>query len=118
VLEGRQLALNDSLDAARDRWEAVAEEPGADSIPRLRAEALVRLALMAYSTKRTEDAEVLTRQLATPEILAALPLGWEKWIGELERRAPHSEHGGAPLPPPLSELERPQKPERGEHGRH
>ncbi|MGA3021622.1 MAG: hypothetical protein ABSE66_02290 [Thermoplasmata archaeon] len=118
ILEGRQFALNDSLDAAQDRWEAVAEEPGGDSIPRLRVEALVRLALMAYSLKRTEDAEELAKQLAAPDLRAALPRGWETWIGELDPRAPHSEHGGSPLPPPIPGLERSQKSERGERGRH
>ncbi len=118
VLEGRQLALNDSLDAARDRWEAVAEEPGGDSIPRLRAEALVRLALMAHSLKRTEEAAELTQRLTAPELRAAWPPGWEKWVGELEPRAPSSEHGGSPLPPVTPGLDRPQKPERGERGRH
>jgi len=117
MLEGRQFALNDSLDAARDRWEAVAEEPGGDSIPRLQAEALVRLTLLAHSLKRTEDAEELAKQLAAPEVRAALPRGWETWVGELDRRASHSEHGGCPLPLTLPGGDRSQKPEHGERGR-
>jgi tetratricopeptide (TPR) repeat protein len=118
ILEGRHLALNDALDAARDRWEAVAEEPGGDSIPRLRVEALVRLALMEHSLKRTEEAAELTQKLSAPELRPAWPLGWEKWIGELEQRAPNSDHGGSPLPPVTPSLDRPQKSERGERGRH
>jgi tetratricopeptide (TPR) repeat protein len=118
MLEGRQLALNDSLDAARDRWEAIAEEPAGDAIPRLRSEAVLRLALMAHALKQTDTAEELTQRLTEPEIRAALPSGWETWIGEIDRRATHSEHGGSPLPPPLPGLDRPQKNERGEHGRH
>ena len=117
MIEGRVHALNDALDEARDRWEAIAEEPAGDSIPRLRAEALVRLALMAYAQHRTEDAAELMRQLAAPEMRAALPAGSEKWIDDLERRAPHSDHGGSPLPPMPRGLERAEKPERGERGR-
>lgn len=117
MLEGRQLALNDSLDAARDRWEAIAEEPVADSIPRLRAESIVRLALLAYSERRTDDAEELVRQLETPDVRAAIPSGWEKWLGELGRRAAQSDHGGSPLPPPLPGSTGARKSERGERAR-
>ena len=117
MLEGRLLALNDSLDPARDRWEAIAEEPGADGIPRLRAEAIVRLALMAYSVRRNDDGEELTRRLSEPEVRAATPPGWEKWIGEIGERAGRSDHGGSPLPPALPSQDRPQKSERGEHPR-
>jgi len=118
MLEGRQLALNDSLTAARDRWEAIAEEPSGDTIPRLRAEALIRLTLLAYSLRQTESAAELTRQLSLPEIRTAFPPGWEKWVGELEQRAARSDHGGSPLPPPLEALDKPQKGERREPGRH
>jgi hypothetical protein len=117
MLEGRHHALNDAVEEARDRWEAIAEEPVADSIPRLRAEALVRLALLAYAQHRTEDAAELTRQLATPEVRSALPVGAEKWIDDLERRAPHSDHGASLLPPMARGLERSEKADRGERGR-
>lgn len=117
MLEARHLALNDSLEAARDRWEAVAEEPNADTIPRLRAEAILRLALLAYSVRRKDDAAELVRQLDAPEVRSAMPAGWENWIAELEQRAPRSDHGGSPLPPPLPGSDRPQKPERGERAR-
>ncbi|HYB77678.1 MAG TPA: hypothetical protein VEE83_03230, partial [Thermoplasmata archaeon] len=118
LLEGRQFALNDSLDAARDRWEAIAEEPPSDAIPRLRVEATVRLALMAYAQHRPEVAEERVGRLSEPDLKSAVPAGWESWIDQLEARAPRSEHGGSPLPPPLPGLERSQKPERGERGRH
>lgn len=117
MLEGRQLALNDFLEPARDRWEAVAEEPPADAIPRLRAEAIVRLALLAHSTRRAEDAAELIERLSTADLRSAMPTGWEQWIGELERRAPRSDHGGSPLPPGLPGSERSQKPDRGERTR-
>ncbi|HYA70147.1 MAG TPA: hypothetical protein VEH28_02095 [Thermoplasmata archaeon] len=118
MLEGRLSALNDALEEARDRWEAVADEPVGDGIPRLRAEALVRLTLMAYVQHRGEDAAELNGQLAAPEVRAALPAGSEKWIEDLERRAPQSDHGGSPLPPMPHGLDRAEKAERGEHGRH
>jgi len=117
MLEGRLNALNDALEDARDRWEAIAEEPVGDAIPRLRAEALVRLALMAHVQHRSDDATELTAQLATPEVREALPAGSEKWLDDLERRAPQSDHGGSPLPPMPRGLERTEKGERGEHGR-
>jgi tetratricopeptide (TPR) repeat protein len=117
LLEGRQLALNDSTDAARDRWEAIAEEPAHASIPRLRVEAIVRLALMAYARRLPEDAEAWVQRLSVPETQSAIPPAWEAWIGDLERRAPQSDHGGAPLPPPAPDLERTQKSERREGGR-
>ncbi|MGA8709617.1 MAG: hypothetical protein WB786_00065 [Thermoplasmata archaeon] len=114
MLEGRQLALNDSLDAARDRWEAIAEGPSSSSIPRLRVEAVVRLALLAFTVRRSDDAAELLRQLNETELRSALPPEWEPWIGEIEARAPQSDHGGSPLPPPLPGSDRPQKQERRE----
>ena len=116
MLEGRQLALNDSLDLARDRWEAIAEEPAADSLPRLKVEAIVRLALMAYALRRTDAAEELVRRLAEPDLRDAVPAGWEAWLPELEIRASRSEHGGCPLPPPP--LEKTQKADAGEQVGH
>ena len=117
LLEGRLLALNDTPDGARDRWEAVAEEPGGDSIPRLRAEALLRLTLLAHSQRRWEDASELTHQLNLPEVREALPPGGDAWIPQLEAWAPQSDHG-ASLLPVVTTLERPSKSEHGEHGRH
>jgi ATP/maltotriose-dependent transcriptional regulator MalT len=117
MLEGRHHALNDAVEEARDLWEAVAEEPVADSIPRLRAEALVRLALLAYAQHRTEDAAELVQRLVTPEVRSALPAGAEKWIDDLERRAPYSDHGASMLPPMSRGLERTEKADRGERGR-
>lgn len=117
MLEGRYQAFNDALDEARDRWEAIADEPTGDSIPRLRAEALVRLTLMAYADRRSDDAVELTRQLAALDVRAALPSGSERWIDDLERRAPHSDHGASLLPPMSRGLERTEKPDGGERGR-
>jgi hypothetical protein len=98
VLEGRARALNEETSAARDRWEAVAEEPVADGIPRLRAEALIRLALLEFSSGRPELGETLVAQLGDPELQSALPAPWRASLGDLAARAPASEHGGAPFP--------------------
>jgi len=117
MLEGRYQAFNDGLEEARDRWEAIAEEPSGDTIPRLRAEALVRLALMAHAEHRNDDAAELTRDLAALDVRAALPSGYEKWIDDLERRAPFSDHGASVLPPMVRGLNRGEKAERGERGR-
>ena len=115
LLEGRQAALNDLRDPARDRWEAIVDKPGPTSIPRIRAEATVRLALLEYP-RRPERAEALAAQLEDPELAAALPPGWSSWIEQLERLAPESENGGGPLPPPLDTPRRPS-PERRERAR-
>ena len=117
MLEGRLLACNDSLEPARDRWEAIAEEPGADAIPRLRAEAIVRLALMAYSvqSKRRWGGTGPT------SLRPRGPVGDPSRLGKVDReighRAGQSDHGGSPLPPALPGQNRSHKPERGERPR-
>lgn len=118
MLEARMLAINDSLEAARDRWEAIAEEPPSDSLPRLRVEALVRLALLAHASHQSEEAAEIERRLSAVDVRSAAPASWATWMGELDRRAAQSEHGGAPLPPPLPGLERPAKGQDAEGGRH
>ena len=117
MLEGRHNAYNDSLEEARDRWEAIAEEPAGDSIPRFKAEAILRLALMAHAQRRSDDAAELVKRLEAPELSATLPPGHEKWIDDLERRAPQSDHGASAIPPNLRALDRSEKSERGERGR-
>ena len=115
LLEGRQAALNDLRDSARDRWEAIVDKPGTTSIPRIRAEATVRLALLEYP-RRPEQAEALAATLQDPELAAALPREWSSWIEELERLAPESENGGGTLPPAVGASRRPS-PERRERAR-
>ena len=115
LLEGRQNALNDLRDAARERWEAIVDEPGPTTIPRLVAEATVRLALLEYP-RRPDRAEELVGRLKEPEVAAALPPGSSSWLGELERLAPQSENGGSPLPPPSAGT-RAASPERRERAR-
>ena len=113
LLEGRQAALNDLRDWARDRWGAIADEPGPTSIPRIRAEAVVRLALLEYP-RRPDQAEALVALLKEPELAEALPPEWSSWLGGLERLAPESENGGSSLPPPGSAARAPSR-ERREH---
>ncbi len=98
LLEGRHHARNDRADAARDRWEAIVDEPGPVAIPRLRAEAMVRLALLEYP-RRPERAAELATELARPDVVSALPAGWASWVRDLEPLAAASDLGGGPLPP-------------------
>lgn len=115
VLEGRARALNEETTIARDRWEAVAEEPAGDGVPRLRAEALVRLALLEYSSGRPELAEARVGQLAEPEMQGALPVAWKASLDDLAQQAASSEHGGAPFP--ISTAPRRGESQKGERAR-
>ncbi|MCI4372547.1 MAG: ATP-binding protein [Thermoplasmata archaeon] len=116
VIEGRFLAIEGSMEAARDRWLAVIDEPAGLSLPRLKAEALVRLTLLEYSRKRPEEAAVFSERLAEPATLAALPMSWQVLVPDLAGVASRSEHGGARLPPPET-LTRRREGERRERAR-
>jgi tetratricopeptide (TPR) repeat protein len=98
MLEGRQRAINEETRTARDLWEAIAEEPGSLTIPRYRAEALLRLALLEFTSDRNEIAEGYVETLKTPDVREALPPDWLPMLDDLAKLAPDSEHGGAPLP--------------------
>ncbi len=100
LLEGRSLAIADSLDGARERWQAIVDEPSADSIPRVKAEAIVRLALLEHSAGRGERGRELAARIESSELRSALPASWIGWIGDLERIATASDSGGGALPPP------------------
>ena len=101
LLEGRQAALNDVRDVARDRWEAIVDAAGSTSIPRIRAEAIVRLALLEFP-RRADRAEELVHRLKEPEVVGAIPPSWRGWIDRMESLAPESENGGGRLPPPAA----------------
>ncbi len=111
LLEGRQAALNDLRDPARDRWEAIVEEAGPTTIPRIRAETVLRLALLEYPL-RPDRAEELAARLREPELSGALPRGASSWIGQLDRLAPASENGGGPLPSPAEPEPSPSRERR------
>jgi tetratricopeptide (TPR) repeat protein len=99
LLDGRRLAISDSSDEARDRWQALIDLPTGAALPRQQAEATVRLALLEYSHGNTEAAARLSARLEAPELVAALPASWASWIPKLAELAAGSEHGGGPLPP-------------------
>jgi tetratricopeptide (TPR) repeat protein len=98
LLEGRRHALNEDLTGARDRWEAIVDAPAAESLPRLRGETLVRLALLEYAAGRTEIATDYLRRVQDGDTLRALPADWQVWLGDLGQLAGESQHGGAALP--------------------
>lgn len=100
LLEGRSLAIADSVEGARERWEAIVDEPPLDCLPRVKAEVLVRLALLEYAVGHGERGRELSQRLEASELRSALPTGWASWLPDLERMAPESNRGGGPLPPP------------------
>ncbi len=116
MLEGRRLASGESLDATRDRWTAIADAEGPHGIPRLRAEALVRLALLEWAAGRSDVAETYRGRLDAPDVRDALPSTVRDRIDRLKDWAPDSENGAGRLPP----APRPHvasEPERGEQRR-
>jgi hypothetical protein len=116
VVEGRQLASEEQTEAARERWLAVIDEPESTGLPGPRAEALLRLALLELARKRPEDAAPFLDLLRQDSMAGALPAAWQEVLGDPERFAPATEHGGGRLPP----TERPgrrREPERRERGR-
>jgi tetratricopeptide (TPR) repeat protein len=98
LLEGRYRALNGELGAARDRWESLADAPGSAGLPRLRAEAIYRLALLEFASDRADIATGYVERLLTPDLMQYLPPSWQPDIGALAALAPNSVHGSAPLP--------------------
>ncbi len=99
LLEGRYRALNGETGAARDRWEAIVESPTGEMLPRVRAETLVRLALLEYTNGRTEVADSYVALVGNPEVRRGLPPGWAAMMGNLAAIANASHHGGDVLPP-------------------
>ncbi len=98
LLDGRRCALAGSFVAARDRWSAVADLPATLALPRLRAEAALRLGLLEAAAGRGDEVERWSAVLASPEVQAALPAAWKPWTADLANRAGASGHGGAALP--------------------
>jgi len=103
-------------EPARERWLALIDETESTGLPGIRAEALLRLALLEYARKRPEDAEPLALRLEVPEVAAALPPAWKELLPDLARWAPASAHGGGKLPP-TEPLARRREPERRERAR-
>ncbi len=116
VLEGRFLALEESLEGARDRWLAIVDEPGPLSLPRPRAESLLRLALLEFARRRPDEGTSLAERLGDPRALEALPVSWQVLAPDLAAVAGRTDHGGARLPPPDT-LTRRREGERRERSR-
>ncbi|HLM90813.1 MAG TPA: ATP-binding protein [Thermoplasmata archaeon] len=116
LVEGRQFAMEELSEPARERWLALIDETESTGLPGIRAEALLRLALLEYARKRPEDAEPLALRLEVPEVAAALPPAWKELLPDLARWAPASAHGGGKLPP-TEPLARRREPERRERAR-
>lgn len=114
MVEGRLAARDEAGEQARERWLTVAEEPAVCSLPGLRAEALFRLALLEYARNRPDEAFPFVTALETPEMMAALPPSWQTLVPSLASIAPHSEHGGGPIPPlpPSAPAHGPERRER------
>ncbi len=87
LLEGRYHAETHAPREARDRWEAIAEQPPGATAPRLRAEARLRLAILEATTGRDDALEEHLRHLAEPELDAALRPEWREWLAPLVRRS-------------------------------
>lgn len=99
LLEGRLLVQTEDPGGARERWSAIVEEPGPAAIPRLRAEALVRLALLDLAGGRVEEASALLARVRSPDLAPALPVPWQQALDSIESWAPKSRSGGGRLPP-------------------
>jgi len=116
LLDGRRYAVAGSVTAARDRWLALTDLPPWLNLPAIRAEALLRLALLEQAVGRKDEADRLAVQLAAPDVVSATPTAWRKWPQELAEHAPSSQHGGGPLPP-LGPRAKDGESERGERRR-
>jgi tetratricopeptide (TPR) repeat protein len=116
LLEGRGLAVADGSEGARERWQAIIDLPASDTIPRIRAEAVVRLALLEFSVGRTERGRELSEMLESPDVWSAVPDQWRPWLDDLEKLASASECGGGLLPPP-PQLAHRREAQGREHGR-
>ncbi len=100
LLEGRHLATAESYDAARDRWRAIVDLPPSDTLPRVRAEAALRLTLLELSLDNAEAVAALRPILEEPATIALLPAAWRPLLDDLDGLASRSDHGGGPIPPP------------------
>ncbi len=116
LVEGRVAAMEESNEIARERWLAVADEPGPSGLPRPHAEALVRLALLEFARKRPDDAGPFVQMLENPRVVAALPTAWHGIVPNLATVAGGTDHGGGRLPPAESPARR-RDPERRERAR-
>ncbi len=99
LLLGRRAALGRETSLAEEFWSALIDLPPDASVPRFRAEALLRLALLERARGRTDRAEALEATLGEPDERAALPPEWQGWVGHAVDLPGQSGHGGGALPP-------------------
>jgi len=97
LLEGRALAVGGSIGPARDRFSALTDLPLPFGLPRVRAEATLRLALMEKASGRVDEAAQLVERLHAAELRSALPPSVRETLDRILGSAAQSQHGGAPL---------------------
>ncbi len=100
LLEGRRQALLKESSSATEYWSAIVDLPSDAGVPRLRAEALVRLGLLSSELGDAEAPQRLGLVPPTAPDLAALPLTWRAWLDHGAALSTPVLHGGGPLPPP------------------
>ncbi|MCI4360936.1 MAG: hypothetical protein L3J91_04470 [Thermoplasmata archaeon] len=86
LLEGRMQSDTGHLPAARDRFEAVAEQSTVSVAARTRAEARLRLAILEAAAGRDDAARAQVQLLGQPELRNALKPEWREWYQPLARR--------------------------------
>jgi hypothetical protein len=86
LLEGRLQSDTGHLAAARDRFEAVAEQPVQSVSARTRGEARLRLAILEASAGRDDAARAQVLLLNQPELRNALRPEWRDWFQPLAKR--------------------------------
>ncbi|MCI4369388.1 MAG: hypothetical protein L3K09_07500, partial [Thermoplasmata archaeon] len=98
LLQGRMHALTDQPDRARDYWEAIVERPHANQVPSLRAEALLRLAMIEVASGHEEAAQHHVKRLRARELAGAIRLTWALTLSEMRDLNPSPATSGGPLP--------------------
>ena len=86
LAEGRRFALTQRLDAARDAWSAIVDLAPAQASPRIRTEAILRLAILEASDGHEEVASELLGRLKQPELARAMRPEWAEWAQQVHDR--------------------------------
>lgn len=100
LLEGRYAAATKSEEVARDRWRSIVDLPGLGTPPRIRSEAMLRLAILELTQGNDARARELLDRLKEKEARAGLRPEWIEWLPTLVKDAETgtrpSEMPGAP----------------------
>ncbi|MCI4331789.1 MAG: ATP-binding protein [Thermoplasmata archaeon] len=86
LTEGRHFAVTQRLDGARELWSALVDLPAALAPPRIRAEAILRLAILEAGDGREEAARGLLVRLSEPELARAMRPEWSEWADQVRSR--------------------------------